>query len=73
MAGIQKGKAVPDWWAFRKAALSLVGWYLGAWYVADCLVFRRMVLSLIGWLSETLCTGWRLLIIEVQFQYCPDG
>lgn len=54
MAGIQKGKAVPDWWAVRKAALSLVGWYLGEWYVADCLGFRRMVLSPIGWLSEGL-------------------
>ena len=52
MAGIQKGKAVTDWLAFRKAALSVVGWHLEEWYVADCLGFRRMVLSLIGCFSE---------------------
>lgn len=52
-----------------KAALSVVGWHLEEWYVADCLGFRRMVLSLIGCFQKaelSLVIGFRSTVYWLE-------
>ena len=58
MAGIQKGKAVTDWLAFRRAGLSLMAGIQKGKAVSDWLASSRARLSLIGCLSERQHSQW---------------